>query len=261
MSHRRNQLSFFISTASLPVEGSCLIFPFGKKFGGGDFIDKKVDDARIANPFELLNVRGVVVIGKVFQFLELHDEFVDRHRALFQVRHLVMCGGVFVSFSESFHECGNEQGEGKKAEITIHVIVIVNLVNKVVGPRTGGSSSHIGEGKNDFPPYGGELWTSCFEVQPELVDEGFRLVAISCVGIGNISLGLLFNDDRCSRRSRRRNRWRIVYRWRWYGGLVPKMDPVRKVLRFKHRIERFSLDTEKLKLSSDVVVSGHDCRR
>src|ERR1700677_5268201 len=209
MRHRRNQLSCFISTASLPVECSCLIFPFGKKFGGGDFIDKKVDDARIANPFELLNVRGVVVIGKVFQFLKLHDEFVDRHQALFQVRHLVTCGSVFVSFSESFHESGNEQGEGQKTEITIHVIVIVNFINKVIGPRTGGSSSPIREGKNDFPPYRGELWTSCLKVQPELADERLRLVAISSVGVGNVGLGLLFNDDWCWR-SRRRNRWRIV---------------------------------------------------
>src|ERR1700677_4386188 len=252
MSHRQNQLSFFISTASLPVEGSCLIFPFGKKFRCGDFVDKKVDDARIANPFELLNVRGVVVIGKVFQFFKLRDEFIDRHQTLFQVHHLVTSGGVFVSFSKTFHESGNELGEGQKTEITIHVIVIVNFINEIVGPRTGGSSSHIGEGKNDFPPYRGEFWTSCFEVQPELTDKWFRLVAISCVGIGNISLGFLFNDDRCSRRSRRRNRWRIMYRWRWYGGLVPKMDPIRKVLRFKHSVERFSLDTEKLKLSSDV---------
>src|SRR6202453_3972783 len=181
------------------------------------------------------------------------------HRALFQVHHLVMCGGVFVSLSESFHESGNEQGEGQKTEITIHVIVIVYFINKIVGPRTGGSSSHIGEGKNDFPLYGGELWTSCFEIQPEFVDERFHLVAISGVDIGNIGFGLLFNDDR-SRRCRRRNRWRVLYRRR-YSGLVPKMDPVGKVLRFKHLVECFGLSMEILELSSDVVVSGHDCGR
>src|SRR6202453_822018 len=164
MSHRQNQLSFFISTASLPVKGGCLIFPFGKKFGCGDFIDKKVDDARIANLFELLNVRGVVVIGEVFQFLKLHDEFVDCHRSLFQVRHLVTGGCIFVSFSKTLHEGGSEFREGSKTELTIHVIVVVDFIDKVVSPRTGGSSSHIEEGKNDFPLNRGELWTSCFEV-------------------------------------------------------------------------------------------------
>ena len=43
--------------------------------------------------------------------------------------------------------------------------------------------------------------------------------------------------------------------------MVPKMDSVGKVLRFKHLVEHFSLNTEKLELSSDVIVSGHDCRR
>src|ERR1700677_4205484 len=92
----------------------------------------------------------------------------------------------------------------------IHVVIIVDFIDKIVGPRTGGSSSHIGEGKNDFPLNRGELWTSCFEVKPELADEWFRLVAISGVDVGNIGFRLLFNDDRC-RRSRRRNRGR----WLW----------------------------------------------
>src|ERR1700677_427923 len=152
------------------------------------------------------------------------------HRALFQVHHLVMCGGVFVSLSESFHESGNEQGEGQKTEITIHVIIIVNFINKIVGPRTGGSSSHIGEGKNDFPPYRGELWTSCFEVQPELADERFGLVTISGVSVGNIGLGLLFNDDRCWRRCRRCRR-RYRGRWLRLRSGIDNEDSIRNVLR------------------------------
>src|ERR1700677_1424528 len=87
----------------------------------------------------------------------------------------------------------------------------------------------------------------------------FRLVTISGVDVGDIGFGLLFNNDWC-RRCRRRNRWRILYQRR-YSGLVPKMDSVGKVLRFKHLVERFRLNMEKLELSSDVVVSGHDCGR
>src|ERR1700677_1610317 len=93
----------------------------------------------------------------------------------------------------------------------------MDFIDQIVGPRTGGSSSHIGEGKNEFPLYRGGLWTSCFEVQPELADERFRLVAISGVDIRNIGFGLLFNDDRCWQcrqcQRRHRERWLQLCSW------------------------------------------------
>src|ERR1700677_3346355 len=102
------------------------------------------------------------------------------------MHHLVTGGCVFISFSETLHESGSEFGEGSKMELTIHVIVVVDFINKIVSPRTGGSSSHIGEGKNDFPFNRGKLWAPCFKVKPELADERFRLVAISGINVGNI---------------------------------------------------------------------------
>src|ERR1700677_3490570 len=107
------------------------------------------------------------------------------------MRHFVTGGCVFVSFSETLHESGSEFGEGLKSELTIHVIVVVDFIDEIVGPRTGGSSSHIREGKNDFPLSRREFWTSCFEVKPKLADERFRLVAISGVDVGNIGFRFL----------------------------------------------------------------------
>src|ERR1700677_1989998 len=152
------------------------------------------------------------------------------------MHHLVTDGCVFISFSETLHESGSKFGKGSKSELTIHVVVVMDFIDKIVGPRTSGSSSHIREGKNDFPLNRREFWTPCFEVKPELADEWFRLVAISGVDIRNIGFRLLFNNDR-RRRCRRRNRWRILYRRR-YSRLVAMLDAVGKVLRLKHLVER-----------------------
>src|ERR1700677_4128905 len=126
------------------------------------------------------------------------------------MRHFVTGGCIFVSFSETLHESGSEFGEGLKSELTIHVVVVKDFIDDIVSPRTGVSSSHIGEGENNFLLCRRELWTSCFEVQPELADERLCLVAVSGIDIGNIGFRLLFDNDwRCQRR-RRRNRWRIL---------------------------------------------------
>src|ERR1700677_4944581 len=110
-----------------------------------------------------------------------------------------MGGCVFVSFSETFHESGSKFGKGSKTELMIHVVVVMDFVDEIVGPRTGGSSSHIGEGKNDFSFRRREFWTPCFEVEPELADEWFWFVVISGIDVGNIGFGLLFNNDWCRR--------------------------------------------------------------
>src|ERR1700677_4293093 len=99
------------------------------------------------------------------------------------MRHLMTGGCVFVSFSETLHESGSELGESSISELTIHVVVVMDFIDDIVGPRTGGSSSHIGEGKNDFSLSRREFWIPCFEVEPELVDKQFCLVAISGVDI------------------------------------------------------------------------------
>ena len=39
------------------------------------------------------------------------------------------------------------------------------------------------------------------------------------------------------------------------------MNAVGKVLRFKHLIECFSLNSNEFELGSNVFMSGHDCRR
>src|ERR1700677_567721 len=85
----------------------------------------------------------------------------------------VMGSCVFVSFSETLHESGSEFGEGSIFELTIHVIVVMDFIDDIVGPRTGGSSSYIGEGEDDFPLCGREFRTPSFEVEPELADEWF----------------------------------------------------------------------------------------
>src|ERR1700677_2525204 len=111
------------------------------------------------------------------------------------MRHLVTGGCVFISFSETLHESGSEFRKDSKSELTIHVVVVVDFIDEIVGPRTSGSSSHIGEGKNNFPLSRRKLWTPCFKVKPELANERFFLVTIPGVDIGNIGFRLLFNND------------------------------------------------------------------
>src|ERR1700677_2565897 len=132
------------------------------------------------------------------------------------MHHLVTGGCVFISFSETLHESGSKFRKGSKSELTIHVVVVMDFINKIVGPGTGGSSSHIREGKNNFPLNRREFWTPCFKVKPKLADEWFRLVAISGIDIGNIGFGLLFNNDWCRRCRRHRGRWlRLLRHSRW----------------------------------------------
>ena len=77
MSRGGDQLSFFISTASLPVEDCCLIFLFREKNGRRDFVNKKVDDFWITDSFEFLDVSDIIVVGQVFEFFKVSDEFID----------------------------------------------------------------------------------------------------------------------------------------------------------------------------------------
>src|SRR5271154_2091839 len=102
---------------------------------------------------------------------------------------------IFVSFSETLHESGSEFRKRSKSELTIHVVVVKDFIDDIVGPRTGGSSSHIGEGENDFLLCRREFWTSRFEVQPELMNERLCLVAVSGIDVGDIGFRLLFNND------------------------------------------------------------------
>src|ERR1700677_40206 len=121
-----------------------------------------------------------------------------------------MGGCIFVSFSETLHKSGSEFGEGSIPELTIHVVVVKDFIDDIVGPRTGGSSSHIGEGEDDFLLCRREFRTSCFEVQQELADERLCLVAVSGIYVGDIGFRLLFDNDWWCQRRRRRNRWRIL---------------------------------------------------
>src|SRR5271154_1095787 len=141
-----------------------------------------------------------------------------------------MGGCIFVSFSETLDESGSEFGKGSISELTIHVVVVKDFIDDIVSPRTGGSSSHIGEGKNDFFLCRREFWTSCFKVQPELADERLCLVAVSGIDVGDIGFRLLFNHDWRCRRRRRLNRWRVLSQRR-YSCLIIKMNAVGKVLR------------------------------
>src|ERR1700677_4843882 len=106
-----------------------------------------------------------------------------------------MGGCIFVSFSEMLHESGSEFREGSISKLTIHVVVVKDFINDIVGPRTGGSSSHIGEGENNFLLCRREFQTSGFEVQPELADERLCLVAVSSIDVGDIGFRLLFDND------------------------------------------------------------------
>ena len=150
--------------ASLPVEDGCLILPLFQTVRGRDLIDKEVDDFWIANSFELLNMRDVVIVGEVFKFFEASNESIDGQASLFQMRHFMTGSCILVSLTESFQEKASERGVSREHEQAVHVVVIRDLVNDMVGPRASGSSSHIREGKNDFLLCRWELWTSCFEV-------------------------------------------------------------------------------------------------
>src|ERR1700677_1018246 len=59
--------------------------------------------------------------------------------------------------------------------------------------------------------------------------------------------------------------WVLWRRWwwcRWWNScLIEEMNAVGKVLRFKHLVERFGLSSNELELDSDIIMSGHDCRR
>src|SRR6202453_1704707 len=119
---------------------------------------------------------------------------------------------VLVSFSEPFNKQSCKVSETEKSEFSIHIVIVNDFVNKIVGPRTGGSFSHIREGKDNSFPMIRKFRGSCFEVKPELVNEWFSLVEVSSEDVRGIGFELLINSDWWCRRCRRRWWWRR--RWR-----------------------------------------------
>ena len=108
-------------------------------------------------------------------------------------------GSILISFSKPFEEQSSESGESGKSEFSIHIFIVDNFVNKVVSPRTGGSSSHIREGKDNSFPMARKFCGSCFEVKPELANERFSLVEVSSEDVGGIGFEFLINDNRWCR--------------------------------------------------------------
>src|ERR1700677_3626374 len=116
---------------------------------------------------------------------------------------------VLVSFSEPFNKQSCKVSETEKSEFSIHIVIVNDFVDKIVSPRTGGSSSHIREGKDNSLPRTRKFCGSCFEIKPELVNKQFSLVEVSSEDVGGFGFELLFNN----------NWWCRWWRWwqrRWY---------------------------------------------
>src|ERR1700677_4708296 len=165
----------------------------------------------------------------------------------------MMGGSVLVSFSEHFDEQGCEVGESEKSEISVHVIIIDNFINQIVGPRIGSSSSHVREGKDNSFPRGRKFCGSCFKIKPELANERFGLVEVSSENIRGIGFELLVNNDRWCRRCWGGHRRR--YRWWRHSCWIDQVNLARKVLRFKHSIDRFGLDSKIFELGGNIFMS------
>src|ERR1700677_1771312 len=95
------------------------------------------------------------------------------------MHHFMMGGSIFISFTESFQEEARERGKSGEHERAVHVVVISDFINDMIGPRASGSSSHVREGKNDFFPLSGKFSVTRFKVKFQLSKESFCSFKVS----------------------------------------------------------------------------------
>src|SRR6202453_3878514 len=106
------------------------------------------------------------------------------------MRHFMTGGSIFISFTESFQEEVSERGKGGEHERVVHVVVISDFINDMIGPRASGSSSHVREGKNDFFLLSGKFGVARFKVKFQLSKESFRFLNVSGVIVQNFCFEL-----------------------------------------------------------------------
>src|ERR1700677_4710311 len=128
------------------------------------------------------------------------------------MRHFMTGGYVFISFTESFQEKASERGVSGEHERAVHVVVIRDLVNDIIGPEASGSSSHVREGKNNLFLLSGKFGIARFKVKLQLSKEGFCLFDFSSVIVWNLCFEFVVFVDRSP--------WMrssgIVIRWNWH---------------------------------------------
>src|ERR1700677_940092 len=115
------------------------------------------------------------------------------------MRHFMIGGCILVSLAESFQEKARERGVSVKHERAVHVIVIRDFVNDMIGPGASGSSLHIREGKNDFFLLSGKFVIARFEIKLQLAKESFCLFNIFSIRVWDLRFELVIFIDRRSR--------------------------------------------------------------
>src|SRR5271154_2579948 len=105
--------------------------------------------------------------------------------------HFMMDSCVFISFAELFQEKARERGVSGEHERVVHVVIIRDLVNDMIGPRASGSSSHTREGKNNFFSLSGKFVVARFKVKFQLVKESFRFFNISSISVWELHFKLV----------------------------------------------------------------------